>query len=279
MKGGLCELCDRKAVLYCPSDSAFLCWNCDAKVHQANFLASRHVRCTVCSRCKKLTDNLISGVGFQTLRRICRSCSHESLSPGQDLDSLSSSSSSACISTAESCASPPKKISFDRIEIDDDKSTDLSSEHFNFPAKIAAELTSRKAKRCEAKTKIVEPRPHRNIDSKADEVLVNWCRKLGMASMSAVAVPVAINGFAVCLKKLTVFPYRVLLAASLWHSLRLRFNGERRTSTLQVLKRLEDISGVPAKLILAAESKLAPLLTERRLRSDKPEEGWAESSV
>ncbi|CAN6193787.1 unnamed protein product [Urochloa humidicola] len=39
-----CELCGAPAAVHCAADAAFLCAACDAKVHGANFLASRHRR-------------------------------------------------------------------------------------------------------------------------------------------------------------------------------------------------------------------------------------------
>ncbi|KAG8038607.1 hypothetical protein GUJ93_ZPchr0255g33285 [Zizania palustris] len=39
-----CELCGGVAAVHCAADNAFLCVSCDAKVHGANFLASRHRR-------------------------------------------------------------------------------------------------------------------------------------------------------------------------------------------------------------------------------------------
>ncbi|KAL6603110.1 hypothetical protein ACP70R_043471 [Stipagrostis hirtigluma subsp. patula] len=39
-----CELCGAPAAVHCAADAAFLCGACDAKVHGANFLASRHRR-------------------------------------------------------------------------------------------------------------------------------------------------------------------------------------------------------------------------------------------
>ncbi|KAL6972572.1 hypothetical protein U1Q18_026745 [Sarracenia purpurea var. burkii] len=259
MKARVCELCDGKASLYCPSDSAFLCWNCDAKVHEANFLVARHVRYTVCFECKGLTNYRLYGVGFQPLlQRICRSCLPRS--PVDEPDSLSSSSST-CISNAESCSTPSKKIAFDGLNIKMDKAvssssvTYQSSERSYFPVRFFGEG---KAKTLGWKSDI--PRPN-NVERKAECVLVNWCRKLGIGGISGVAVvPVAIKGFGVCWNGQTVLPIRVSLAASLWFSLRLC--GNILAPTWQVLKRLEEISGVPAKLILAANYKLARLFTK-----------------
>ncbi|KAH1098660.1 hypothetical protein J1N35_015581 [Gossypium stocksii] len=38
-----CELCNSRASLYCQADDAYLCRKCDKWVHQANFLALRHI--------------------------------------------------------------------------------------------------------------------------------------------------------------------------------------------------------------------------------------------
>ncbi|TQD90648.1 hypothetical protein C1H46_023795 [Malus baccata] len=74
-----CELCDREASFYCPSDSTFLCSRCDARVHQANFLVACHVR-----------------------HLLCFSCSPEIFSGDCDGNAVSSSSDcSACISSTE----------------------------------------------------------------------------------------------------------------------------------------------------------------------------------
>ncbi|KAK3019236.1 hypothetical protein RJ639_004680 [Escallonia herrerae] len=50
----LCESCKRaSASLFCRADSAFLCVGCDAKVHAANKLASRHARVWMCEVCEQ----------------------------------------------------------------------------------------------------------------------------------------------------------------------------------------------------------------------------------
>ncbi|OVA12770.1 zinc finger protein [Macleaya cordata] len=54
--GGWARLCDscRSAAcaVYCQADSAYLCTNCDARVHAANHVASRHERVWVCEACE-----------------------------------------------------------------------------------------------------------------------------------------------------------------------------------------------------------------------------------
>nr|XP_011463093.1 PREDICTED: putative zinc finger protein CONSTANS-LIKE 11 isoform X1 [Fragaria vesca subsp. vesca] len=47
-----CELCWRvSAIVYCKSDMARLCLNCDGCVHSANALARRHARWFLCEKC------------------------------------------------------------------------------------------------------------------------------------------------------------------------------------------------------------------------------------
>ncbi|KAL8153125.1 hypothetical protein V2J09_010885 [Rumex salicifolius] len=48
----VCECCGAvQAVVYCKSDAARLCLECDIRVHSANALSSRHPRSLVCDRC------------------------------------------------------------------------------------------------------------------------------------------------------------------------------------------------------------------------------------
>ncbi|PIA50774.1 hypothetical protein AQUCO_01200193v1 [Aquilegia coerulea] len=71
-----CELCSSKASLYCEADDAFLCRNCDKKVHGANFLAFRHVRYLLCSSCQNLTVLYFSGSSFGMVLGAGRRSSH-----------------------------------------------------------------------------------------------------------------------------------------------------------------------------------------------------------
>ncbi|CAO2813073.1 unnamed protein product [Amaranthus hypochondriacus] len=50
--GYLCDYCgELRSLVYCRSDSAFLCLSCDRNVHSANALSKRHSRTLVCERC------------------------------------------------------------------------------------------------------------------------------------------------------------------------------------------------------------------------------------
>ncbi|XP_010525560.1 PREDICTED: zinc finger protein CONSTANS-LIKE 4 [Tarenaya hassleriana] len=54
MASKLCDSCkSATAAIYCRQDAAFLCVNCDSKVHAANKLASRHARVWVCEVCEQ----------------------------------------------------------------------------------------------------------------------------------------------------------------------------------------------------------------------------------
>ncbi|CAD6335970.1 unnamed protein product [Miscanthus lutarioriparius] len=76
-----CELCGAPASVHCAADAAFLCAACDAKVHGANFLASRHRR-------TRLLD-LAAAAG----------------APAPDEEDGYESAGSSCVSTAESASS------------------------------------------------------------------------------------------------------------------------------------------------------------------------------
>lgn len=272
-----CELCREEASLYCASDSAFLCFRCDAKVHGANFLVARHVRQAVCFKCGAFSDRRISGTGDGRLRRYyCLACSPED-EFGSDYDS-SSASSLGCVSSSESCATCPKRVELeDRSEKKKKKAakrsvsssvTEISGrgggDDSVFPARFSVQKKRRKV-----------------VDEKAEGIFVNWCRKQGLNGN--LVIPLATKALEFCLSKLTVLPFRVSVAASFW--LGLRLCGDKSLSTCHNLRGIVEVSGVPAKLILATEVKLARALRVRKDKlapdntSEDEEEGWAECSV
>ena len=69
-----CELCKLAARTYCESDQASLCWDCDAKVHGANFLVARHVRCLLCLTCQSLTPWRAAGAKLGHTVSVCERC-------------------------------------------------------------------------------------------------------------------------------------------------------------------------------------------------------------
>ncbi|KAJ7540493.1 hypothetical protein O6H91_10G018000 [Diphasiastrum complanatum] len=70
-----CELCTAQAELYCSADDAYVCWDCDAQVHGANFLVARHHRSVLCRNCSSPTLWRASGTPFHRTSRLCPSCS------------------------------------------------------------------------------------------------------------------------------------------------------------------------------------------------------------
>lgn len=250
-----CELCDEEASLYCDSDSAFLCSTCDARVHEANFLVARHVRQTLCCKCKCLTGNFISGERSRSsLKPVCQSCIQ--VNPTHST-TITSSSSSDCISSTESSA---KKIGSDhkvkqRYKISSSAST-VSGEIPDLPVRFCCEKRER-------------------FTSKAQGIFVIWCKRLGRSSNCDV-VSLASRAFELCLERLTALPKRVSLAASFWVGLRV-YGGDRSMDMWQNLKRLEEVSGVPAKLIVAVERKLERVMRVKRPARHNSAEGWAES--
>ncbi|KAL5157188.1 B-box domain protein 30 [Glycine soja] len=62
------------AKLFCESDQASLCWECDAKVHSANFLVTKHPRILLCHVCQSLTAWHGTGPKFVPTMSVCNTC-------------------------------------------------------------------------------------------------------------------------------------------------------------------------------------------------------------
>ncbi|KAK4777387.1 hypothetical protein SAY87_017574 [Trapa incisa] len=69
-----CALCDAPARAFCGSDQAALCWDCDAKVHSANFLVARHSRTLLCHACQRPTPWTASGAKLGHTVSVCDDC-------------------------------------------------------------------------------------------------------------------------------------------------------------------------------------------------------------
>ncbi|PRQ52949.1 putative transcription factor interactor and regulator Znf-B family [Rosa chinensis] len=69
-----CELCHLTARTYCESDQAILCWDCDFKVHGANFLVARHSRTLLCHACHAPTAWKASGEKLGHTFSVCERC-------------------------------------------------------------------------------------------------------------------------------------------------------------------------------------------------------------
>ncbi|CAJ1961506.1 unnamed protein product [Sphenostylis stenocarpa] len=71
-----CHLCNSPAKVLCESDQANLCWECDAKVHSANFLVTKHPRILLCHVCQSLTAWHGTGPKFVPTISVCNTCVH-----------------------------------------------------------------------------------------------------------------------------------------------------------------------------------------------------------
>lgn len=235
----LCGLCEKEAAVYCEADSAFLCWACDAAVHGANFLVARHVRWVACGECWSLdTGRFISGPGSPPIRSICRSCDSDTVSS----QSMLSSMSSTCLSSAESTATPAREGE----------------------RKLGRRPPSGRRRRRLG-----------GLDERAEGVLANWSRKMGLrGGRRCVGAAARVLGAHPVVA--AVLPFRVALAAALWFAAKPCESADGTGGgTLEVaLRRLEACSGVPAKVILVAESRLGRAAGRTRVA----EEGWAECS-
>lgn len=254
-----CELCKGEAAVCCPSDSAFLCWSCDAKVHQANFLVARHVRFTICCECRSVTGNHVSGYGGRPFSDRCRSCSPVVVEDvGEDLDALSSSSST-CVSSAHNSCS---------------QKSGGSSEWSDTAGSGFAKKTQKRPVR--------SPRSGAGVvDPVAEGIFVNWCARLGIGGGEDKqhVMRKACGAYRLCLAHMTSLPYRVSLAAALWFGLRRSSCPGKPAHMWRALGRLEQLSGVPAKLIASAESKLQQVEKAGKQRRQWLKEGWDECSV
>ncbi|MCL7041118.1 hypothetical protein MKW94_014446 [Papaver nudicaule] len=290
----LCELCSGEAKLYCESDSAYLCSSCDANVHEANFLVARHIRRTICSKCKQYDGNIISGIQFYPILKsyTCSSCSLDSPHNHDIIDVDSSSSSSDCVSAAESynqnknkkkdkkrntrkidlnrkLASPKVTCSSSVTDISNGDVSSIpasfSGEDSSFPINLNGEELVRREDRKKSLTR---------VDLKVEGILVNWCKKLGLKNYCKI-VPLALHALRVCLENLKFLPFKVAIACSFW--LALKFSSGKSVATCQNLKRLEEVSGVPVKMIVCAEGKISRVVNlNRRSQCDDRKEGCDE---
>ncbi|XVF23208.1 hypothetical protein REPUB_Repub13aG0017200 [Reevesia pubescens] len=252
--GKLCELCKEEAFVYCLADAAFLCRKCDNKVHQANFLVARHLRHILCTRCKSFSHSLcpIRASPSQSQYshdHLCKACCLDKTNhplPMPCSSTLSFSSSDDCLSTNES------------------SSTDFK------PKRTLVKSRSRSTKPIHSSSSTEV-----SNTNKLEGIFAIWCKKLGLNRNSV--VPTAMSALRFCSERLAMLPFRLSLAATFW--LGLRMSGDRSVATWKNLRMLEELSGVPTKLIVAVEPRLTRVMRLRRRITQDLEEGWAECNV
>ncbi|TKY66602.1 Zinc finger protein CONSTANS 14 [Spatholobus suberectus] len=74
MEESSCALCEKRAMMLCDSDQAKLCWDCDEKVHSANFLVAKHSRVLLCRLCHSPTPWRASGTKLTPTVSFCHRC-------------------------------------------------------------------------------------------------------------------------------------------------------------------------------------------------------------
>ncbi|CAA7407417.1 unnamed protein product [Spirodela intermedia] len=274
-----CELCDGEAALRCESDCAFLCWGCDARVHGANFLVSRHPRRLICVECGSAEGDQrpVSGPGFLPLRFLCRSCtdhgdggalSSESESSSCCSSTRHTSASSSCVSSAESGAAAGQRDGGGGITSISPSEGASSSIKFARSIRSAAGSSPRR----ERKSRRIGG-GGRELDARAEGALLSWCRRVGLDDPRAAAAAAA-HALAVGMQRMPSAPFRAIAAAALWFAV--KTTTSRAAAAAPLLRQVEACSGVPAKLILAAEARISRAI--RRCHVGEEGEGWAECS-
>lgn len=72
-----CDTCRSAAcTVYCKADSAYLCSSCDARIHAANKVASRHERVWVCEACERAPAAFLCKADAASLCATCDSDIH-----------------------------------------------------------------------------------------------------------------------------------------------------------------------------------------------------------
>lgn len=108
--------------MYCDSDQASLCWDCDLKVHGANFLVARHSRTLLCQVCQTPTPWSAAGANLGPTLSICRNCS------GEDSRGLPAQERESCVAGEISGSAGGDVLDLDEEDLDDDVNSDESGE-------------------------------------------------------------------------------------------------------------------------------------------------------
>ncbi|XP_051128460.1 zinc finger protein CONSTANS-LIKE 1-like [Andrographis paniculata] len=81
-----CELCKKAARIYCDSDKASLCWDCDSRVHSANSIVTKHTRVLLCRACRTPTPWTGSGPRLAPTVALCVACVRNGYDKDEDED-------------------------------------------------------------------------------------------------------------------------------------------------------------------------------------------------
>ncbi|CAN6451125.1 unnamed protein product [Victoria cruziana] len=254
-----CELCGGEASVFCLPDTAFLCWSCDARVHEANFLVARHIRRPVCCSCHKPAGGAFSGAVASPFRLFCNSCGGEEDEMEEEEEESSSAESYAAAGVREKGCCGMKRAESVSMATTTEEEEDAGP-------RVAARTIGRRNGRSGRQRRGMVG----EMDARAEEVVERWAARLGLRNGCA-SVALAMHAFVVCAQRMGAgCSVRICLAGSLWLGVRLC---ESKAVHRGLLRKLEVVAGVPSRIILLAESKLSRML---KLRVE--EEGWAECS-
>lgn len=305
-KGSKCELCGDQAALRCEADSANLCYKCDAHVHGINFLVARHVRVVLCCRCHQYTKITVSGSSPHAGQSFCCACcKSQGIKETSPCNSTAESAFPGAVSAASSSHSEELDVGIDCnpangmiiegegnmracLREGDNEGTgatersEVSINAWSYSDGVSATSTLGNSQTVGNKPQVETPKKkmgllHKrsgpgvlNAEMKVGLVLRKWCRQLNLRNPST--LPLAMDLVVKGLQKLGALSrqkIRICLAAAFWLAATLSEN----SAHLPPVKRLEECSGVPSKLILLAESRLGGLLGLKM-----QEEGSAECS-
>lgn len=88
----ICELCKNPARTRCQPEEVNLCWDCDARVHSANFLAARHLRILLCNVCQSPSPWKASGAKLGPTVSVCAGCAGYEAAVGESGSNIRSGS-------------------------------------------------------------------------------------------------------------------------------------------------------------------------------------------
>ncbi|KAF6149064.1 hypothetical protein GIB67_018642 [Kingdonia uniflora] len=136
-----CDSCkSASALLFCRADSAYLCINCDSKVHCANKLASRHERVWMCEVCEQAPSSFTCKADAAALCVRCDNDIHAANPLARRHERVPvvpfyESAASALKSNVASLL-VPEGIIKDDVDVDDDDEAEAASWLLPNPSKL-----------------------------------------------------------------------------------------------------------------------------------------------
>ncbi|KAJ8763786.1 hypothetical protein K2173_003568 [Erythroxylum novogranatense] len=129
MASKLCHSCkSTTAALFCRSDAAFLCVNCDSKVHAANQLASRHARVWLCEVCEQAPAHVTCKADAAVLCVTCDRDIHSANPLARRHERVPVTPFFDAVSSIPAAKNTAVNFLDDRFSMDGDRDADVSME-------------------------------------------------------------------------------------------------------------------------------------------------------